>query len=178
MLKKLFLGFVTITIGYWVWTGILLGVEAVIHILGILKIISLKELFNQGWYKPVLGLTLLAGFIASIVLSLRARKSKNIWYEIFKPTKEKLLVNLVLFVILVGIAFLLHKGRLVLIETSTFTLFDWRSNLPLTFAGVICALTFIYPFAAVLWSFKESFNKDNKQLKANKFYSIFNIETS
>ena len=175
MIRKLVTGFVTITIGYWVWTGILFGLLAIVQLLSIVKIISITDLYSQSWYKIVLGLVLLAGFIGSIVFSLRARRNKNTLYEIFKPTKEKWLVNLVIFGILVGITFLLTKGRLDFIDTSNFTLFDWRSNIPLTIAAIIAAYTYVYPFSAALWSFKQSFNKGNKKLYANRLLTVILI---
>jgi hypothetical protein len=170
--NKIVSGFVAIVIGYFVWFGILFGVLTLVQLFSFLKIINVSELYDQYWYKIARTVLLIGGFILTIILSLRARKSKNIWYEIFKPTLGKIAVDLVLVCILLVFAFLVTKGGYIFVDPSTGSLSNWKDNLPLALAAVFGACLIGFPFSAALYSLKQSLNKTNKLLYSHRFMLI------
>jgi hypothetical protein len=148
------------------------GFLTIVQLLSFLKIINVTELYSQNWYKIARVLVLVTGFILSIVLSLRARRNKNIWYEIFKPTLAKIATGLVLVCLLIGFAFLVTKGGYIFVDSSTGALSDWKGNLPLALAAVFTVWLFAFPFSSALWSLKQSFNKANKLLYSHRVMII------
>ncbi|MCF7860836.1 hypothetical protein K9M79_01210 [Candidatus Woesearchaeota archaeon] len=104
----------------------------------------------------------LFNIIAGIYFGLKIYKTKSIWYTIFKPSKNKALISLVLSIILVILSLVFSGGK-SFVNVYTFRPMSLIIGIPLS---IISYFIFFYPFSA-LCNFIYQYKKD-KLFKKSK----------
>jgi hypothetical protein len=116
----------------------------IIIILTFYFIIVKPNLINN-WLLILNSLIGLLNIILGIYFGLRFHKSKNIWYIIFKPIKNKIIISLSLSLIFVIFILLISEGKSFL---NTYTLMPMSQiiGIPLSIVSYFIAF---YPFSAI-----------------------------
>ena len=98
----------------------------------------------------------LFNIIFGIYFGLRSYKNKNIWYAVFKPTKNNTVISLILSIVLVILSLVFFGGK-AFVNTYTFKPVSIFMAIPLT---IISYFIVFYPFSA-LCNFIYKYKKDN-----------------
>ena len=151
----------------------ILGIIIVGSLVNLLLIIILTIFFivarpesisDQLWI--VYSLVGLFNIITGIYLGLKSYKSKNIWFTIFKPSKNKALISLILSIILIVISLIFSGGK-PFFNVYTFKPMPQIIGIPLS---IVSYFIYFYPFSA-LCNFIYQYKKD-KLFKKSKVIVI------
>lgn len=130
-------------------------------ILTIFFLIAKPESISD-WLLIIYSLIGLLNIVFGIYLGLKSYKSKNIWYTIFRPSKNKALISLLLSIILV-ISLLVFSGNKPFVSSRTLQPVSLIVAIPLSIISYFIAF---YPFSA-LCIFVYKYKKD-KLFKKSK----------
>lgn len=155
--KRILESIVAIFIGLFVFGQLTSVIETPIYLLlfSWLKIESTQLM----WY--LLILYGFAKFIIGIYLGFISYKRKNLAYKIFKPTRTKFIVSLIIFVCAISFSILTGPGRLEYYFISSM------SHGVAIFTDLLIGIIYYYPFSAlIVYIYKN---------KASKVYLSFKI---
>jgi len=127
-------------------------------ILTIFFIIFRPEAVSESlWivYSWTMSLGILIVVIIGIYLGLKSYKNKNIWYIVFKPTKNKAFTSIILSAFVVILSIISSNGN-AFVNSYTFKPMSIFMAIPLT---IISYFIFFYPFSA-LCNFIYEYKKD------------------
>lgn len=130
-------------------------------ILIIFFVVTKPESIND-WLWILYSLVSLFIIIAGIYLGLKSYKTKSIWYTIFKPSKNKAIISLILSIILVILSFAYSYGKSFV---SPYTLKPISQIVAIPLSIILYFIKF-YPFSA-LCNFIYQYKK-NKLFKKSK----------
>jgi len=134
-------------------------------ILTIFFIVAKQESISD-WLWIVYSLIGLFNIIVGIYMGLKSYKTKNIWYTIFRPTKNKAVISLILSIVLVILSLVFFGGK-SFVSTYTLKPISQIVAIPLTIISYFIAF---YPFSA-LCNFIYKYKKD-KLFKKSKVVVI------
>ncbi len=173
MFKRVGSVITTVFIGYLVGQELFIAFNTAILLLSLFNFFSSKVLFGQTWFNPVYILVAFLLLIICIFAAFRARKSQNILFAIFTPTWQKLLVNTLLFIFLLAIAFYIGRGNLISLNFQNLTVYSFGNNPTNMLLSLTASLFYLYPFSAIIYSLGQSLAKHkNKKLVNNKVLFI------
>lgn len=141
-----------------------IATEAMIALLWLTKIIPATNIGNQLFFIFLYLLLLPAIEVTFVIVAIRVWKKRNIFYEIFKPTKQKLLINALVFILYIATTAAINKfmnlpvTKSIDFQTFTFynhTAFNYLISYPQLFI-------YQYPFSAALYSLFRQKKKRSK----------------